>query len=73
MRETRLLSNRETVFSAWSVPRSYKGKKRSSERDVVENCFEFWRWQLKVIEKKWEETNQIVQKILHVLFEFTVK
>jgi hypothetical protein len=32
-------------------------KKSSFERVVVENWDEFWRWQSKVIEKKWQEMN----------------
>jgi hypothetical protein len=32
-------------------------KKSSLERVVVENLAEFWRWQSKVIEKKWQEMN----------------
>jgi hypothetical protein len=29
--------------------------KKSSSESVVKNLVEFWRWQSKVIEKKWQE------------------
>jgi hypothetical protein len=61
------------VFSVGYAPRLYNGKfqgsselseveivqlkKSSFELVVVENLFEFWRWQSKVIEKKWQEIN----------------
>jgi hypothetical protein len=32
-------------------------KKRSFKLVVVKKWVEFWRWQLKVIEKKWEGRN----------------
>jgi hypothetical protein len=32
-------------------------KKSSYESFVVKNWVEFWRWQSKVIEKKWQEKN----------------
>jgi hypothetical protein len=32
-------------------------KKSSFERVVVEKWVEFWRWQSKVIEKKWQARN----------------
>jgi hypothetical protein len=35
------------VFSAWSVARGYK----VIIKLVFENLVEFWRWQLKVIDK----------------------
>jgi hypothetical protein len=44
-----------------------KGQRRSFEL-VVENWVEFWRWQLKVIEKKLQETNYAVKRSLHVWF-----
>jgi hypothetical protein len=62
-----------TVFSVASAPRLYNEKfqesnqlsevgrfqlkKSSSERVVVKKWVEFWRWQSKVIEKKWQERN----------------
>jgi hypothetical protein len=30
---------------------------KSSFKSVVENWVEFWRWQSKAIEKKWQEIN----------------
>jgi hypothetical protein len=36
------------------------------ESVVVKNYVEFWRWQWKIIEKKWQERNQAVQRGLHV-------
>jgi hypothetical protein len=33
-----------------------KAQRKSFER-VVRNWVEFWRWQSKMIEKKWQETN----------------
>jgi hypothetical protein len=47
----KLLNNREVVFSAWSVPRGYRGTEKLFG-EVVEHWVEFWRRQLKVIEKK---------------------
>jgi hypothetical protein len=32
-------------------------KKNSFEWVFIENWVEFWRWQLKAIEKKWQEMN----------------
>jgi hypothetical protein len=31
--------------------------KKSSFESVVKNLVEFWRWQSKMIEKKWQERN----------------
>jgi hypothetical protein len=46
------------VFSAWSVPRGYKGTKKAMVVIVVvKKWVEFWRWQSKVIEMKWKERN----------------
>jgi hypothetical protein len=50
-----------------------KGQRRSFESVVFENWVEFWRWQSKVIEKKWYEMNETVQRRLHVWFEVTVR
>jgi hypothetical protein len=36
-------------------------RKSSFERVVAGNSVEFWRWQPKVIEKKWQEMNQKVE------------
>jgi hypothetical protein len=33
----------------------------------------FWRWQPKVIEKKWQEMNKTVPRRLHVWSEVTVR
>jgi hypothetical protein len=38
-----------------------KGQRRSFEL-VVKNWVEFWRWQSKVIEKKWQERNWTAKK-----------
>jgi predicted nucleic acid-binding protein len=32
-------------------------KKSSFQRVIIENLVEFWRWQSKVIVKKWQERN----------------
>jgi hypothetical protein len=32
-------------------------KKSSFERVIVENWVEFWRWQSKVLAKKWQKIN----------------
>jgi hypothetical protein len=54
------------VFSAWYLPRCLRElsvvervvlKKISFEFVVVENLVEFWRWQSKVIKKKWQDMN----------------
>jgi hypothetical protein len=45
------------MFSAWSVPRGYKGTMKVVLGVVVEIWVEFWRWQSKVIEKKRQEMN----------------
>jgi hypothetical protein len=61
------------MFSVESVPRTYNENfqgstellaegervqlKNSSFEGDVKNWVEFWRWQLKVIEKKWQERN----------------
>jgi hypothetical protein len=63
--QKRNLNNREAVFSAWSVPRDYKGTKKVDWGIVVENWIEFWRWQSKLIEK-WQEMNWTVERRLHV-------
>jgi predicted nucleic acid-binding protein len=47
-------------------------RKKSSYESVVKNWVEFWTWQSKVIEKKWQEMNQSVQRRLYVRFEVTV-
>jgi hypothetical protein len=41
-------------------------KKSLFELVVVENWVEFWRWQSKVSEKKWQEMNQTVETRIHV-------
>jgi hypothetical protein len=43
-----------------------KGQRRSFELVVVENWVEFWRWQSKAIEKKWQEMNLAVKRRLHM-------
>jgi predicted flavoprotein YhiN len=40
--------------------------KKTLSEGIVENWVEFWTWQSKVIEKKWQEMNQSVQRRLHV-------
>jgi hypothetical protein len=50
----------KTAFSLGSVPRGYKGYSRSTDgipNSSRENWIEFWRWQSKVIKKKWQERN----------------
>jgi hypothetical protein len=36
------------------MPRSYKRMKKTVQVVVVENLAGIWRWQWKVIEKKWQ-------------------
>jgi hypothetical protein len=56
------------AFSVESAPRLHKGKFQGSselleiervqmKRSSFENWVEFWRWQSKVNEKKWQERN----------------
>jgi hypothetical protein len=42
------------VFSVESTPSLYN-EKFGREQRIVKNWIEFWRWQSKVIEKKWQE------------------
>jgi predicted metal-binding transcription factor (methanogenesis marker protein 9) len=36
------------------------------KKNLFELVVEFWRWQSKVTEKKWQETNRTVQTRLHM-------
>jgi hypothetical protein len=45
------------VFSAWSAQSGYKEVFSGRSSSEVEICVEFWTWQSKVIEKKWQEKN----------------
>jgi hypothetical protein len=57
----------EAMFSVWSVQIGCKEALSSRvSNEVVENWVEFWRWQFKVIEKKWQERNWAVKRRLHV-------
>jgi histone H3/H4 len=40
--------------------------KKSSFERVVKNSVEFWRWQAKAIEKKWQERDYAVKRRFHV-------
>jgi hypothetical protein len=42
----------------WFVPKGYKGTKEVAwgvEKSSREDWVEFWKWQSKVTEKKWQE------------------
>jgi hypothetical protein len=45
------------VFAAWSMQNGYKEVLSSIELVIVKKWVKFWRWQSKMIEKKWQEMN----------------
>jgi hypothetical protein len=62
------------VVSVESVQSDYIDMLGGTEQLVlVKNWVEFWRWQSKVIEKKWQEGNWAVQRKLHMWFEVTMR
>jgi hypothetical protein len=66
-----VIKERRSSFELSEVER-VQLKKSSFELVVFKNWVEFWRWQSKEIEKKWQEKNLAVESRLHVEFEVTV-
>jgi hypothetical protein len=70
------LTTIESVFSECSVQSGYKevfsSRSRCKVESYVGNWVEFWRWQSKAIENKWQERNYAMKRS-HVWFEVTVR